>query len=216
MANTDQYVALITSQHRDLVLFPQAVAALCEGFADGTDLLIALPDDFDLDTAVGAQLDAVGEWIGITRQLVLPYVNYFSWDDPSQGWDTGRWRGPFDPTSAVIQLNDADYRDLLYAKIAANRWDGTKPMALEILQDLFPGTTPFIQDCQNMTIIMGFLGDPPSAEAKAIVGGNLLDLKPSGVRMLFAEVPASGPMFAWGVNTADLAGWGTGQWAAIT
>jgi hypothetical protein len=63
---------------------------------------------------------------------------------------------------------------------------------------------------------MGFLAAPPSAEAKAIVRGNLLDLKPSGVRLHFAEVPAAGDMFAWGINTGDFAGWGSGQWAVFS
>ena len=82
--------------------------------------------DFDLDNAVGAQLDAVGVRIG--RSRLIPYALqglFFSWGDPARGWGQGLWKGPYDVGTSLYQLDDDTYRRLLRAKILANCWDGT-------------------------------------------------------------------------------------------
>ncbi|MDT9702974.1 DUF2612 domain-containing protein, partial [Streptomyces sp. P17] len=52
--------------------------------------------DFDLDLAVGPQLDAVGVRIGLSRFVPYPLRGlFFSWGDPLRGWGEGVWKGPF-------------------------------------------------------------------------------------------------------------------------
>ncbi|MGC7970039.1 DUF2612 domain-containing protein, partial [Salmonella enterica] len=70
-----------------------------------------LPFDFDLDQAIGVQLDAVGEWVGISRNITVPLAGvYFSFDIAGLGFDQGVWKGPFDPDTGLTTLDDDTYR----------------------------------------------------------------------------------------------------------
>ena len=65
MANADEYLGLLSAYHRPRPRFGATVAAVCGAAAAVRDLYAGMPDAFDLDLAVGAQLDAVGCWIGL-------------------------------------------------------------------------------------------------------------------------------------------------------
>jgi hypothetical protein len=216
MVTTDDYLSRITSQHRDKPLFTAVVRALTEAFAATTNLELGLPEAFNLDTAVGAQLDAVGLWIGLGRRVSVPLEDvYFEWDGPAVlGWDSGSWQGPFDPDSGLVMLPDDAYRAILRAKVAANHWDGTIPGAYDAWAIAFSGGQVIIlQDHQDMSMTVGFVGPPLPAIEQALLVGSALPLKPMGVRIRYFAIPAnSGPLFGWNVNNAVLAGWGTGSW----
>lgn len=216
MPTTDDYLALITSEHRDKPLYSAVVAALTQAFADGANLQLGLPESFDLDTAVGVQLDAVGLWVGRARQVAIPLTNvYFAWDSGDVvGWESGVWQGPFDPDTGITSLPDDAYRLLLRGKIAANHWDGTIPGAYAAWQLVFDGgQVMLLQDNQDMSITIGFVGAPLTAIQQALLVGQYLPLKPAGVRIRYYAFPANaGPMFGWGVTNANLAGWGAGSW----
>ena len=78
----DEYLALITSEHRGKKKFEATVAAVVAPFSKLQAVLRGLPADFDIDQAVGVQLDAVGAWIGRSRRFDTPLVGvYFAWDD---------------------------------------------------------------------------------------------------------------------------------------
>lgn len=117
---------------------------------DAGNLAAQLPSLFDLDTAVGVQLDAVGERVGQSRIVRFPLVSpYFSWDsgDP-RGWDRAPWRGPYDDPYGYGSLDDDTYRRLLRARIKANKWDGSIQGAQDILNTFFndPATLVIIED----------------------------------------------------------------------
>ena len=62
------------------------------------ELLQELRTAFDLDTAIGRQLDAVGVRVGRTRHLHTPLEGvYFSWNTEGVGWNEGIWKGRYDP-----------------------------------------------------------------------------------------------------------------------
>jgi hypothetical protein len=131
------YLEKITWQHR-LPKFTAAVQALVEGPALIGDLLLTYRDKFDLDTAVGAQLDVVGEWVGISRTIATLLDNvWFSWDDESVGWDVGLWFKAFQLTTGPHTLDDEHYRTLLKARVVANYWDGTVEGAYTAWDTLF-------------------------------------------------------------------------------
>lgn len=134
MASTDDYLRLITSQHRGRPRFAATVEALVAPLADLQDFLATVPGAFDLDSAIGAQLDIAGLWVGRSRQVETPLQGvYFSFDTDGLGFDQGNWKGPFDPDAGLVSLDDESYRTLLRTKIAANAWDGTLPSAAKIL-----------------------------------------------------------------------------------
>lgn len=212
-----EYLNLITTEHRDRAKFVATVAAVVQPQVDEQTALAAFAEAFDIDTAAGVQLDIVGLWIGRARRVAVPITGvFFSWDDtPQTGWDSGVWRGPFDPEAGIVILPDDTYRVLLKAKIAANSWDGSIPGAYAIWDEAFgDGSALLIQDHQDMSMDIGIVGPPLSAVTRALLIGGYLPLKPAGVRIRSYSIGAnSGPLFAWNVSNDLLAGWGTGSWA---
>lgn len=212
----DDYLALVTSQHIDRPKFMASLRAALEQVQASVELLDDISEAFDIDTAIGWQLDILGEWIGRSRFIGVPIAGvYFSWDDTAAvGWDSGVWKGEFDPASGLTTLPDDSYRTLLKAKIAANRWDGTIPGAYEVWAGAFgTGNYLLIQDNQDMSMTVGIVGPPMSAVTKALLTGGYIPLKPEGVRVNYVVSPDTGPLFAWDVvNGVTLDGWETGRW----
>lgn len=217
MAAATDYTSLITSEHSSKPRFSAMVAAVAQCFVDQINVLQSIPAAFDLDSAVGVQLDAVGLWAGITRQVKTPLSVYFSFDTANLGFDQGSWQGPFDPSTGLTSLDDATFRTLIRAKIAANSWDGTIPGAASAYANLFNGSGSyiFIQDNMNMTMTVGVSGKIPSAVLRALFAGNYLHLKPEGVRVDYVVVPSvdSTSLFGFDVSNQYLAGFDTGSWA---
>jgi len=138
MADLTEYTGLITSEHNDKPKFMALVSALSQPAVDIRNGYATFSDAFDLDDAVGVQLDAVGLWAGIGRSVPTPLAGvYFSFDVDGLGFDQGVWQGPFDPDTGVTNLDDDTYRLLIKTKIGANHWDGTLASAVAILSIVF-------------------------------------------------------------------------------
>lgn len=217
VVSLSDYTGLITSEHADKPNYMAVVAALMQGSVDQQRQQTKMLADFDLDTAIGAQLDAVGAWVGISRYLIVPLTGvYFTWDDTAfTGWDSGVWQGDFDPATGLASLPDDEYRRLIRAKIAANNWDGLLVSATAIWNQVFNGSqTIIVQDNQDMSMTIGFVGQPLTAVQQALLTGGYFPLKPEGVRIKFYAIPVNtGPLFAWDTNSSTLQGWETGSWA---
>jgi hypothetical protein len=215
MPTIDAYLALITAYHRGKPKFSATVSALVDPLAQLQAFLQALPGQFDLDVAIGAQLDVIGIWVGESRYVKTPLQGvYFSFDIEGLGFDQGVWQGPFDPDNGLNRLDDDSYRLLIRAKIAANQWDGTLPQAQQILDTLFAGTGSdvFIQDNQDMTIVIGVSGEIPDAVAQELILGGYLPLKPEGVRVDYMVTSARGPIFGFDVDNRFIGGFDHGAW----
>ena len=212
----DEYLALITSEHRNKPKFVATVSASVSPFAKLQEVLRSLPKEFDIETAVGVQLDAVGVWIGRSRYVGEPISGvYMEWDGTAAvGWEGGVWKGPFDPSEGIVNLPDDSYRLLLKAKIAANNWDGTIPGAYAVWEQIFTGSYIIMEDLQDMTMAIGVSGIPLSALDTELLERGYLPLKPAGVRIRdYAVVPAAGVLFSWDMETSSaFAGWDTGNW----
>lgn len=145
----EAYAALITSWHRGKARFTETVRASVGPVAEVQTAIAGVGAAFDLDTAIGVQLDTLGGFIGRTREISYPVRgNYFALDDPDRGLDVGVWRGPFDTIIGAFTLEDERYRRLLKAKTIANRQDGTLPAAQDVLDAYFtdPETRVVIED----------------------------------------------------------------------
>jgi hypothetical protein len=219
------YIGLITSWHSDKPKFVNTVATLVQPLVDAQDMLAKLTADFDLDTAVGVQLDQVGQWIGRTRYIQAPIKGvFFSFNDgagPRTGFNQGIWLGAYDPIEGIIALDDDTYRAVLKLLAIANQWDGTVPSIADDLDRVFPGTV--IQD----------LGDtPPGRMAMdVLIPGVLINslllsvleqdfpVKPAGVHVNFIESTVSTQqIFAFNVDGATggpLGGFNQGAWGVI-
>jgi hypothetical protein len=149
--NTIQpYLDLVTAEHQKPKYLDTILHSI-RGHAQEIELLIRLYELFDIDTAVGQQLDYVGQWIGVTRYITTEMENvFFSWDATRNpvGWEQGTWWQPFTETTELFKLDDEHYRMLLKARIISNHWDGTVPGAYTAWETLFgpDGYHVLIQD----------------------------------------------------------------------
>ena len=181
--------------------FNALLYVLLKKFDDVSQCLVQFDTAFDLDDAVGVQLDILGQIAGASRTL------------------------PFQPSFSVSPiLNDTTYRIYIKAKIAQNQWDGTIDSLYQIWLSLFPGVSIVIADNQNMTATLDIGGLPSTVLIDMIAGyavngatsgtveNGLIVPRPEGVEYLWSTV--SGPVFGWGtVDTDFIAAWGVGLWS---
>lgn len=128
---------------------------LRQGIENG-NLLESFPEAFDLDLAVGKQLDCIGAIVGADRVLPFAVVG-------------------FDGV-----LGDDDYRLLIRAKIAANMWDGTNESLARILRDVFSKYGFSFEDSQNMTFAYQIRGDFSDIQIQ-MIRGDLIAPRPAGI-----------------------------------
>lgn len=214
------YLALIAPEHAQKPNFLASVTAAIQPFADQISVLSTFPTLWDIDNAVGDQLDTIGEWVGQSRNLAVPLTGvYFSFGVAGLGFGQGTWQGEFDPTSGLVSLPDDAYRTLLKAKIGNNHWDGSIEAAYAFLDPLFPGDSTIIQDNQDMSMLLGIIGpNALTAVETALLENGYLDVKPAGVRIngyVSPSVP-NAPFFGFGVENSTISGFGVGGWAIIT
>jgi len=219
MADIAAYTDLVTSEHNQQPDFIAVVEALVQPMVDLQNLLSRMPAKFDLDTAVDAQLDDVGLWVGISRNVAVPLAGvYFSFDTAGVGFDQGNWKGPFDPDTGLTRLDDDTYRLVIRAKIGANHWDGTLGSSKDILDSIFGGGTfVFIQDNQDMTMTIGIAGVIPSAVFLALLSNGIIPLKPEGVGVNFTIVTSidGAAIFGFDVDNDLISGFDSGAWGTI-
>lgn len=184
MTTPETYSALITSEHNKRPKFVAMVELFVSGLSDGQNVLDSMPGLYDLDVAVGVQLDTIGLWIGFGRTV-------------------------FVPGTGTVTLADADYRILLRAKVLANHWDGGMETLQAIIASIFPGgTTMFAVDNQDMSMDIYVLGSL-TAQQLALLKGGLLVPKPEGVR-INGYIQVSGPLFGLDHQDTFIAGLDTG------
>jgi len=186
------YLSKITWEHRDKPKYEATIRASVQPIAEITEFLRVLYEQFDLDTAIGVQLDAVGVRIGRDRYLDTP-LEYFSVAVAGLGINEGLLKGPNDPTYGQQALPDEPYRHLLYAVVMANNWNGSIPTAYDCYDFLFgPNNSVLIQDYGNMSMAIVLYGIAPSASTIYTYGQTIalfttdhLNLKPAGVKLYF-------------------------------
>lgn len=219
MSTQQDYINLITSEHRDKPNFVAMVGDDVSPMVQVQALLASMIPIFDIDNApVGNQLDIIGQWVGVSRNLAIPITGvFFSWDGADDiGWDFGVWQDPANPTAVTI-LPDDVYLTLIRARIAANHWDGTTEGAYAIWAILFPHIVLLIQDNQNMSFAIAIQGTVPDSLTLALLTGGYLPLKPEGVRISGYFIPVdTGPLFGWDIENSYLQGWDEGSWSVET
>lgn len=217
--DTARWLALITNEHNQRPNYMAMVSAVLQPFADTLAVVAGIPLLYDVDVALGTQLDTDGQWVGETRFITVPLTDvFFSWDVAGLGWAEGNWTSSLTATQLVI-LPDAQFRTLIFAAIAANHWDGTIPSAYDIWNTIFAGTGVgiLIQDLPGMHMILALTGPVPDAVTKALFTGGYLNLVPAGVQVDHYYTPflPDVPYFGWGVENANISGWGVGYWGVV-
>lgn len=174
---------------------------------------------FDINTAVGDQLDVLGQILNLSRIL------------------------NFQPDGGINPvLDDPTYRIVLIAKIIQNQWDGSKGELYTFLQTFLPQYPVLIADNQNMTMNVLVLGMANAATGAAIFSFDLnaspyfgFDVgfwftittsllrqlvvhgyftpKPAGVHVNYSF--SDGVFFALDTESTFLQGFDQGSWASF-
>ena len=185
MALADEYLDLITSQHRVREKFMQMVKALLTASDEIFALAVSMDDEFDIDYATGAQEDILGEFVGAERTL------------------------PYQPEKGVSpELDNSAYRKLLLAKIAKNQWKGGIYDIKELWNALF-GKGIIIQDNQDMSIDVLAIGINDQI-TKEIVQQGLIVPKPQGVHVNYYF--ADHAVFGYDLETETIKGYDHADW----
>lgn len=223
------YLSKITWEHREKPKYEATISASIQPIAEITEFLRTLYQDFDLDTAIGVQLDAVGVRIGRDRFIDIP-LQYFSVEVEGLGVNEGLLKGPNDPLFGKQPLADEPYRHLLYAVVMNNHWNGSIPNAYACYDFLFgPNNYVLIQDYGNMSMAVVLYGTTPTTanmtfytreQIIALFTTDNLKLRPAGVKQYFlmrdSDFPlgiGSGgpPAFGIGVDNDNISGVGEGH-----
>ncbi|MDR1979786.1 MAG: DUF2612 domain-containing protein [Synergistaceae bacterium] len=212
----ERYMALPTWEHRR----PKFLAVLEHIVTPVVDMenqaYILATREYNVNTAAGEELDRIGEWVGISREVYPPLDGvYFTWDDrKTNGWDMGIWRGPDDPPTGLARLPDEPYRWLIKAKIAANHWDGTVDNAYQVWDTAFNGEIKLvIIDNQDMSMDMIIIAEEDDTILRAILRDEKLPLRPTGVKVNY-ELVIGGPILMWDRDATPATGvWDTGKFA---
>ena len=195
MPDSTYYKGLITSQHSQKANFIKTVETSVDPFVNVQESLREVEALFDVNTAVGNNLDAVGLWVGVSRNVPVPIAGtFFSWaDTAATGWGVSSWLGAGNSATSVTSLNDDEYRQLIKGKIAANTWDGSIPGAYDTLAAAFGMSgNVTITDNQNMSQTVTITGGTLTATQRAMLTQGLIPIKPAGVQQFFVE-PATAP-----------------------
>lgn len=184
----EYYMNLVTSQYRDSPNFLAWLKDNLQKFDDETNIIDQMTAFFDIDSAVGEQLDILGQIIGQVRQ-----VNF----------------QPTDGSSPI--LDDTNYRVLLKAKIVKNQWKGQIEGLSAVWKVLFPDGDIIITDNQDMTMNVIIAGNT-SLTTRDLVRNGYIVPKPEsvGINYFFSEVP----IFAYDIeDNGFFGGYDIGNWA---
>lgn len=187
MPSIGYYLSLLTHQYQNSPKLLAWLQACLQPIIDAGVLAGQMVNAFDLDAAIGPQLDVLGQIVGASRTVGF---------QPSGG---------VSPT-----LTDATYRLLLRAKIAQNQWNGQIDSLYTLWPTLFPGGTITVLDNQNMTADIILAGVFSSIAQDLIINGYIVP-RPEGV--LYTYTFATLPIFGFDENNTFVAGFDLGHFA---
>lgn len=206
---TTDYLSLIPSFNREQPKFSAFASLLTGACTDIQNSLLGLTPAFDVDVAVGDQLDIIGLWVGFSRVQFLPLPNtFFSWNTLGLGWNEANWRGPFEPDEGIVSLDDETYRGFLKARISGNYWAGTNEGLVALAGDLSAlGVQCFVIDNFDMTVDIYIVGTPTAAVLE-LIERDITPPKAAGVRITgyYLGSESGSPYFTLGAPSGPEAG----------
>lgn len=192
----DYYENLLIIQYAEKPKAKATARLLTETIlADG--IFLDVRDGYNLQNAVGVQLDTIGAWVGIDRfytsneftsdyfgfadaVTLSPSANIVGFDDAAAPDKSGFFLDAEEVISTQLQLNDASYRTLIELKIVQNNSNHSFGDISTKLYQFF-GDTLRVKDNYDMSITY-FIGDTSSSLLRAALQKNVLP-KPAGVRL---------------------------------
>lgn len=182
------YLELITSEYATKEKFNSYVKTFLDMISPTVDNLNDFNGLFNLETAVGDQLDKIGALLNVRRNL------------------------PTDNENIPSTLDDDLYRKVLKSRIYMNHWDGTREGLEDILNIIFPDVPIDFVDNQDMSYVIRVIDPNFSQTDLALLQEGYILPKPSGVRVNY-EIQDK-PLFGWDTNSTFIKGWDEGNWSS--
>lgn len=184
-----EYLKLITSEYATQPKYNSYVEAFLKVISPTVDNYNAFESLFNLDAAVGDQLDKLGYLVGISRKL--PISN---------------------PDIQPI-LSDDIYRKVIQSKIMANHWDGSIQGLEEIIQNVFPDLSYTIVDNQDMSYRVLIIDPDYDPEVIELLFAGYILPKPAGIRVNYTIEDKA--LFGFDAQTNVVVGWDLAEWSAM-
>ncbi|TGE35867.1 DUF2612 domain-containing protein [Desulfosporosinus fructosivorans] len=200
MADIQRYLNLVTSQHQNKPKFAAWLSAPLGILDDVVSLAKSFNYYFDIDLAIGVQLDTLGEILGVERAVTFQPTTFYSLGVTGVTY--------YNNPSPV--LDDDVYRLVLRSKILQNMWDGTLPSLYEMWSILFKGAYITVKDNQNMTMDVSVSGLSSQMQKDLMTNGYIIP-RPEGVAVNYIYL--GDPFFSYGLDTDDFKGYEDGYWA---
>lgn len=137
----------VTEQFKDKEVFDKYLQLLLGGKIELQEVFRQLMQERSIDTAVGAQLDIVGEIVGQPRELIdTALLTFFAFqgypDAQSYGdLDNSSLGGPYydinNPLAGNTLLTDEQYRLFIKAKIIKNSTNATPNQFMDFMRFVF-------------------------------------------------------------------------------
>jgi len=187
------YIKLLTSEYQLAEKFKAWLrSVVCVYLQDTMTCANQLNYDFDIELAIGVQLDAIGEIVGQSRTLGFT---------------------PSDPAYLPVLYDDEIYRRVLKSRIALNHWDGQLGSIQEKWLRIFPGTNIVITDNQDMTITVSVTGYMDEL-IKDMIEHDMIIPRPQGVMINYVWSPRDVKIFAldYEIIEPDYGGFDVAYW----
>lgn len=174
----------VYAQYRDK---PKAVDwfAICKKMGgDIEEAALAVRKSYDIDTAVGEQLNVIGRIVVASRSFVGTMPMDPALFDLTDGGEFGDEDAMFSALTIDqdSQLSDELYRLVIKAKIVNNNGDATIENILEGMNFLIPNAEVLrVTDGEDMSFSIEFYGQITSLERFALLNAGLVP-KPQAVR----------------------------------
>lgn len=161
MSGIQPYLNRITSQYAGKPRFMNWLTALLEKAEPAHGVSEVMAGYFDVSDAKGAQLDIVGEIVGVNRIITDQFIN-----------------------SEEKEFDDAQFRRLIQTRIIANQWNGQQGSITNVWEEAMDESLRAVyHDNQNMTITVDLIGDYQPLDVELVLRGWIVP-KPMGVTML--------------------------------
>lgn len=210
-----------TEQFKNKMIFDRYIELLLSGFGDIQVVLQQIQQQRSIDTAIGAQLDVIGEIVGRPRGLVSAELfKYFGFRTSLQAGTFGSltdasvgapWYSLGAPLTISRAPSDEEYRIILKAKIIKNRTLARPEDVIEAYKFLFGAGSIFIDEYAPAKVRIS-IGKILSNIEKGLLfdlgGAGALLPKTVGVNYTYTEFSADRVFategFPGGMGTGDL------------
>lgn len=211
---TRYYEDLLIKQYWEKPQARAEIVAMVSPLVGSVGTFLQFKEAFDLDQAVGDQLDIIGKIVGASRIVdsVVPKIHFgFDGNPNARGFaskfDSLRVSAPFyskfQPAYTALQLDDDAFRFYIRARIASNAASAymvsdDRVSVQDVINTAFDGLA-YVIDRQDMSLSLYVSVQFDESRLRLVLNQNLLP-KPQGVRYAVIVQATSGETFGFSNN----------------